>query len=196
MKESEYAIMTRDYAVAAATAFIDIERDATKGKFVFVFLSGRGANQANKGPMYAKYRVSILKHWFNPRFFDLEELNTVFPYSTGQAELALDRLQHENSALQVYHFRAGGIKSVHPIPDAPFVARVVAEKIIFPVLSIVAPSVLNPTNVLARAMLESILKGSSGPIPGWDEKGKGGESGVFTAAEISELAKSSELASS
>lgn len=50
------------------------------------------------------------------------------------------------------------------------------------------------TDVLALGMVEAVLKGSSGVIPGWEGKGKAGDAGTFNNTEIIKLAKGSLLA--
>lgn len=95
-------------------------------------------------------------------------------------------------ALTSYSLRAGGIRPVQPIPDAPFIVRTLS-KAILPIFSAVAPSIVNKTDVLARAMIESVLKGGSGEIEGWKGKGAVGNENTFESPEINTLAQESVL---
>lgn len=50
------------------------------------------------------------------------------------------------------------------------------------------------TDVLAGAMIDAVLKGGSGKIPGWEEKGGLGDEATFDNDEIIKLARGSALA--
>lgn len=48
-------------------------------------------------------------------------------------------------------------------------------------------------DVLARGLLETVIKGSKGTIENWEGKGQAGNAGVWTNEEIKALARGSEL---
>ena len=99
--EAEYTVFTKDYALAAARAFAGIERDGS-GKFVFCYVSGAGAAQAEgkAGQMFGRVK--------------------------GRAERALAELNEQSglgARLATYSFRPAGIEPVAPVPEASRLQR-------------------------------------------------------------------------
>ncbi|KAF2455031.1 hypothetical protein BDY21DRAFT_350976 [Lineolata rhizophorae] len=137
MSEAEYVRMTRDYPVAAASAFAELNKPGTGESaarpFTFVYVSADDADQA--GTSSALYRRV-----------------------KGQAERDLLSLMDARPSLRVYNARAGAI-----IPDAgawiadrPMMAR---EKYFYfpvaaPVLKKVYPNIISPTGKLAEALVK------------------------------------------
>ncbi|KAM0753475.1 nucleoside-diphosphate-sugar epimerase [Meredithblackwellia eburnea MCA 4105] len=162
-KEPEYQVITKDYAVAAAKAFSTIERDSSKGKFVFCYLSGHGTNQ------------------------DESKAGQLFARVKGRAEVALADLRSTLPTLTTYSFRPAGIRPIHPVPEADWKQRVVYPKL-FSLVSFFAKDLVVNTDVLAKGMLEVLLKGGSGEVEGWKGKGERGNENTFDTAEIKKLA--------
>lgn len=70
------------------------------------------------------------------------------------------------------------------------------NRTLLPAFSFIYPSIVNRTDNLARAMIESVLRGGSGEIDGWKGKGLLGNEGAFESGEINVLAKDSVLSKS
>lgn len=198
--EAQYTVFTKDYALAAANAFANIER-AGPGKFVFCYLSGQGTSQVEgkAGQMFGRVK--------------------------GRAEKALAEMNEDpvlTAKLATYSFRPAGIEPVAPVPEAGRVQRWLGPLVsrtrhggasgkrarerradqpgfpslfrfphaqLFPIIRTVYPAGVISTKDLANGMLRAALTGGSGSVPGWEGKGKVGDAGVFDNEEIKRLAK-------
>ncbi|MCJ1238653.1 hypothetical protein MMC14_006644 [Varicellaria rhodocarpa] len=159
-KETDYEVITKDYALAAAKAFATL--GSVDEKFVFCYLSGDGTDQRDG------------KAW------------TMFGRVKGRAERDLALLPSEYQSLATYSFRPAAILPSAPIPEAPRTQKILTT--IVPVLRPFMKAYVIDASVLARGMIEAALKGASGEIKGWEGKGQAGNEGVFANEEIKALA--------
>lgn len=163
MSESEYTVLTHDYAIAAAKAFSTIPRTSSD-PFRFCFLSGQGADQTEKAfAMFGRIK--------------------------GRTEKNLALLADENSGLAVFNFRPGAIYPTLRDRQADgFMgsARNALITVMKPVGLVIDAS------ELAKGMLVAAVNGTTGKLAGWAGKGesKSGNKGSFENAEIKTLAKS------
>ncbi|GAA6004825.1 hypothetical protein JCM10207_008418 [Rhodosporidiobolus poonsookiae] len=161
MKEDEYERLTVGYAVEAARAFAGLKGDRAKDdKFVFVYLSGEGAEQREGKAMQMFGRVK------------------------GKAEHQLAEMPSTVPSLATYSFRPGGISPLHPAPGRPW-----WHSPVLGVLKVVYPSGVIGADTLARGMIDVALRGGSGTVEGWEGKGKAGNEGAFSNVEIKRLEK-------
>ncbi|GAA6057432.1 hypothetical protein JCM3770_002461 [Rhodotorula araucariae] len=164
MAEKDYEVLTVDYAVAAAKAFSTLKSAADSDKFVFAYLSGAGTDQREGKAAQMFGRVK------------------------GKAEKLLAELPSQGyPSLAVYSFRPAGIIPIHPVPEAPFFYRPPFLSLMKGLGALYPPAVIK-TDVLGRGMLETVLKGAAGTLPGWPGKGAVGNEGVFDNEEIKKLA--------
>lgn len=165
LSEAAYTKITYDYAIAAATAFSTIipssSTPTSPKKFVFAFLSGHGS-----------YQDSPSSSW------------SLFGRVKGITEA---KLMKDFPTLATYIFRPAGINPVSPIPEQTAMVRTAVK--IYPLLKRIYPSFVIDSSVLANGMLESIIRGGSGKIEGWEGKGQAGDLNVFNNEEIKQLAK-------
>lgn len=121
----------------------------------------------------------------------------------GRVEKALGLLRTE-LPIATYSFRPAGIHSPTPNPgpsppppslsaptnplraDGPAIYRF--ANFLLPVIGAITPRYVIKADVLAKGMLEAVIRGGSGSIDGWEGKGEVGNAGVFTSEEIKKLA--------
>lgn len=162
MSESDYTIITHDYAIAAAKAFSRIPRTSSN-PFRFCFLSGQGSDQNEKSfRMYVRIK--------------------------GRTEKDLALLADETPELTVFNFRPAAINPTLRDPHAGGFkegVRNVLMNVLKPVGMVIDSS------DLAKGMVIVAVEAKTGKLAGWDGKGesKSGDKGSFDNAEIKHLAK-------
>ncbi|GAA6006320.1 uncharacterized protein JCM10292_002647 [Rhodotorula paludigena] len=162
MSEKDYELLTVTYAVEAAKAFSSLKKDG-EDKFVFGYLSGEGTDQREG------------------------KASQMFGRIKGKAERILAALPSEGyPSLAVFSFRPAGIVPIRSNPEAqwwfgPAMAAVKGLGALYPPFAI-------KTDALGRGMLEAVIKGRSGSVPGWLGKGLPGNEGVFRNEELKRLA--------
>lgn len=183
MSEKDYELLTVTYAVEAAKAFSSLKKGG-EDKFVFGYLSGEGTDQreGKASQMFGRIKGS------SSTLFDMQTLLlTNCPHNAGKAERILAELPSEGyPSLAVFSFRPAGIVPIRPNPEAqwwfgPAMAAVKGLGALYPPFAI-------KTDVLGRGMLEAVIKGRSGSVPGWPGKGLPGNEGVFRNEELKRLA--------
>jgi len=132
MKEAEYTVITKDYALAAAKAFATLAQPPAK--FTFCYLSGQGASWSSSRILFARVK--------------------------GQAEKALAELPRTVPNLRVYSFRPAYIHHSHPVPDAGFSQKYVGP-LLAPIFTTLFTSMICPDSDLAKGMIEVGLNGHS-----------------------------------
>lgn len=92
-------------------------------------------------------------------------------------------------SLAVYSFRPALIYPSAPVPEATLLVKL--GNFLVPALRPLMGSYVIDTKVLADGMLQSIIAGKSGTIPGWPGKGLDGtgDSATFENEEIKKLAE-------
>lgn len=161
--ENGYDAVTRDYPIAAAKAFSTLKNKG-EGKFVFAYLSAAAANQVEGS------------YWLHAAKIK------------GEAEAALAALPASHTTLATYFFRPAPIFPVTPSADAGLATKV--RRAIFTTLF---PFFTIFDAVLGRAMIESVLEGSTGEIQGWPGKGQPGNENTFGISEMKLLGARSVL---
>ncbi|KAL8286791.1 hypothetical protein RQP46_004319 [Phenoliferia psychrophenolica] len=168
VREDEYERIHVDYPIAAAKAFAKLAQVGER-KFVFALLTGQGTSQ------------------------DESKARQMFGRIKGRAEKALATLPSTLPNLATFSFRPAIIKPITPSPDDNL-----AKKAIYAFIPFVRPLInlvgVVETDVLAGAMIDAVLKGGSGTIPGWEGKGGLGDEETFDNEEIIRLARGSALA--
>ncbi|KAF3903842.1 hypothetical protein ABW20_dc0100294 [Dactylellina cionopaga] len=139
MKEDEYTVITRDYPIAAAEAFKELP--SKDGKFNFVYISGRGADQGGKA-------------------------SAMFGRVKGEAEKLLLGVAAKKDTFSVYNLRPAAID-----PGKNWTAdreKGLVEKAFFafaPVLRPLASGLFSPSDKLAEVSLDLAL-GDGGRVDG------------------------------
>lgn len=164
MSESDYTVLTHDYAIAAAKAFSNIPRNSSTDPFRFCFLSGQGTDQNEKSfAMFGRVK--------------------------GRTEKNLALLADETPGLAVFNFRPAGIYPTLRDPDAGGIKESARNGL----MHVMKPmGMVIDSSDLARGMLVAAVDGKTGKLAGWEGKGesKSGNKGSFENAEIKRLAKS------
>ncbi|KDQ20965.1 hypothetical protein BOTBODRAFT_81707, partial [Botryobasidium botryosum FD-172 SS1] len=142
VSKDEYVRITHDYPLAAAKSFASLPNT---GKFNFVYVSGEGADPAEKS-------------------------FTLFGKVKGRTEKELLGLQStpEYGTLRIYNVRPGLVDPPEFHRPRSLMQRVFVDRAVAPALRMLIPSQVSPTGQLSKVLVD-LATGDGSPLP--DGKG-------------------------